>query len=85
MGRKEDAASEGRKIGGSAVEGGTPLVEAIYDAGSGEVLDGGTGKPATPGFPYQNADSVPSEGARRIRSWPAGSRQKTTSISPRVT
>ncbi len=65
VGRKEDAASEGRKIGGSAVEGGTPLVEAIYDAGSGEVLDAGTGKPATPGFPYQNAESVPTEGARR--------------------
>jgi hypothetical protein len=65
VGRKEDAASEGRKIGGSAVEGGTPLVEAIYDAASGEVLHGGTGKPAEPGFPYEHGESPAAGGARR--------------------
>lgn len=64
VGRKEDPASQGRTIGASAVEGGKPLVEAIYDAPSGEVLDGATNKPATPGFPYAHA-AMPNEQATR--------------------
>jgi len=71
VGRKEDPASEGRSIGGSAVEGGKPLVEAIYDAPSGEVLDGATNKPATPGFPYEHAAMPTGEGPRRqqLATW----------------
>lgn len=65
VGRKEDPASEGRKLGGSDVEGGKPLVEDIFDAGSGEVLDGGSGKPATPGFPYPLSDSTGGTPSRR--------------------
>jgi hypothetical protein len=63
--RKEDPASEGRKIGQTDVEGGKPLVEDIFDVAAGEVLDGGTGKPATPGFPYQHADLAPNTTSRR--------------------
>jgi hypothetical protein len=51
-------------LGGTAVEGGKPLVETVYDAGSGEVTDGGTGKPATPAFPYKHSD-LAAEGASR--------------------
>ncbi len=65
VGRKEDPLSEGRKLGGSDVEGGKPLVEDIYDSGSGEVVDGGSGKPATPGFPYQHSDLATGPATRR--------------------
>ena len=41
----------GETLGGTAVEGGKPLVEVIYDTGSGEVTHGGTGQPAAPDFP----------------------------------
>ncbi len=65
VGRKEDPASEGRKIGQTDVEGGKPLVESIYDTGSGDVLDGATGKPASPGFPYEHKDLSASAASRR--------------------
>ncbi len=65
VGRKEDAASEGRKIGQTAVEGGAPLVEAIFDAPSGEVLDGSSGKPATPAFPFAHNDPPSGAAPRR--------------------
>lgn len=65
VGRKEDPAGQGKKIGETNVEGGKPLVEAIYDAGSGDVLDGGTGKPASPAFPYQHGDVAPADQPRR--------------------
>ena len=38
IGRKPDPAGKGETIGGSAVEGGNPLVEDIFDCGSGEVI-----------------------------------------------
>jgi hypothetical protein len=71
VGRKEDSAGEGRKIGQTDVEGGKPLVEDIYDTQSGEVLDGGTGKPATPGFPYALASAKEAAATRRqqLAAW----------------
>ena len=65
VGRKEDPASEGRKLGGSDVEGGKPLVEDIYDTGTGEVTHLATGKPAAPTFPYQHGDLAPPTSTRR--------------------
>jgi len=67
VGRKEDPAGAGRTLGGTAVEGGKPLIEAIYDTGSGEVTDGGTGKTATPGFPYQHDDLAGADAPRRAQ------------------
>jgi hypothetical protein len=51
--RKEDPGYAGQKIGGSAVEGAAPLVEVIYDSGSGEVKHDRTGQVTAPAFPYQ--------------------------------
>ncbi len=73
VGRKEDPLSDGRKLGGSDVEGGKPLVEDIFDTGLGEVLEGGTGKPATPGFPYKHNDLAAGAPSRReqLAQWVA--------------
>ncbi|MEW4563590.1 DUF1549 and DUF1553 domain-containing protein [Bremerella sp. JC770] len=64
IGRKEDKRFAGERIGGSAVEGATPLVEVIYDTGSGEVKHQLTGKVTPPEFPYQ-ADLADNDGTRR--------------------
>jgi hypothetical protein len=53
IGRKEDPNYAGQRIGGSAVEGAAPLVEVIFDSGSGEVMHNRTGKQSPPVFPYQ--------------------------------
>jgi WD40 repeat protein len=50
--RKEDPKSEGKKIGGTAVEGATPLYEMISDAKEGEVKHDRTGKISPPEFPF---------------------------------
>lgn len=65
VGRKADPAAKGEMLGGTAVEGGKPLVETIYDTGSGEVTDGGTGKTATPDFPYSHSDVADKNASRR--------------------
>jgi hypothetical protein len=65
VGRKADPAAGSQTLGGTAVEGGKPLVEAIYDTGSGEVLDGATGKPSAPGFPYPHEDLAQPTAPRR--------------------
>ncbi|HEX3725661.1 MAG TPA: DUF1549 and DUF1553 domain-containing protein [Pirellulales bacterium] len=62
--RKEDPAGGGQTLGGTAVEGGKPLVEDIFDATTGEMLDGATNKPASPGFPYQS-DLIGAAASRR--------------------
>lgn len=53
VGRKPDQNYAGQNIGGSAVEGAVPLVEVVYDTGSGEVTHLRTGKQAPASFPYQ--------------------------------
>ncbi len=65
VGRKEDPAFAEQKIGGSAVEGAVPLVEVVYDTGSGEVTHDRTGEVAAPAFPFQHGDMPPAEGSRR--------------------
>lgn len=64
VGRKEDQRFAGQKIGGSAVEGATPLAEVIYDTGSGEIKHVGTGEVSQPVFPYQE-DLAPGGDTRR--------------------
>lgn len=68
--RKEDPSYAGQKIGGSAVEGAAPLVEVIYDSGSGEVKHDRTGQVTAPAFPYQR-DIQTAGGSRReqLSSW----------------
>ena len=65
VGRKEDAAFQGQKIGGSAVEGATPLVEVVYDSGGGDVKHNRTGQIAPPSFPYAHADAAAATLPRR--------------------
>ncbi len=65
VGRKEDPAGGGQKIGGTDVEAPKPLIEDIYDTGSGEVTHLGTGKPAAPEFPYRHGDLAGTPASRR--------------------
>src|SRR5262245_37336723 len=55
VGRKEMKEFDGKKLGGSAVEGAVPLVEVIYDSGSGDVKHDRTGQVVEPEFPYQSS------------------------------
>ncbi|MEX2026009.1 MAG: DUF1553 domain-containing protein, partial [Pirellulaceae bacterium] len=65
VGRKPDAEFAGQTIGGTAVEGAVPLVEVIYDTGSGEVKHDRTGQVTPPSFPYSHGDIAPPEASRR--------------------
>lgn len=65
VGRKEDPEFRNQKIGGSAVEGATPLVEVIYDTGGGEVTHNRTGQVTPPKFPYAHGDVSPDTAPRR--------------------
>ena len=49
---KEDPASDGKKIGGTAVDEAKPLYEFVNDANEGEVTHIRTGKVSPPQFPY---------------------------------
>ena len=85
VGRKPDQNFAGQNIGGSAVEGAVPLVEVIYDTGSGEVTHNRTGKQSPPLFPYQQQLVNAETGTARDSNWPSGSRRRITSTSPRAT
>jgi uncharacterized protein DUF1549/uncharacterized protein DUF1553/Big-like domain-containing protein len=63
--RKEDPKFKGQRVGGSAVEGATPLVEIIQDAKAGEVAHLRTGQIAKPTFPYLHRDLAPPSAGRR--------------------
>jgi hypothetical protein len=65
VGRKEDPEFAGKKIGGSAVEGATPLVEFVYDKNSGDVTHDRTGQVVAPAFPYEHADVLAGDDATR--------------------
>ena len=74
------------KVGGTAVEQALPLVEVVYDQGSGEVTHERTGKVTPPQFPYSYPGTRPRNPCHRAASnWPTGSRRKTIPISPRAT
>ena len=64
VGRKPDASFAGQTIGGTAVEGAVPLVEVVYDTGSGDVKHDRTGQVTPPAFPYQ-PELAPAEANRR--------------------
>src|SRR5262249_54119731 len=65
VGRAEDPKYKGQKIGGTAVEGATPLVEIISDKTDGEVKQIRTGAVAAPKFPFPHADLAPPTTPRR--------------------
>ncbi len=65
VGRKQDPNFTGQTIGGSAVEGATPLVEVVFDNGSGEVTHNRTGKISPPSFPYAHSDLEAASAPRR--------------------
>jgi hypothetical protein len=67
VGRKEAPEYTGQRIGGSAVEGAVPLVEVVFDAGSGDVKHDRTGQVVAPSFPYSHSDVAPEQAARRER------------------
>ncbi|MBK96476.1 MAG: hypothetical protein CMJ79_12330 [Planctomycetaceae bacterium] len=56
IGRKEDPSFQGQRIGGSAVEGATPLVEVVFNRGTGEINHAMTGQVSPPSFPYEHQD-----------------------------
>ena len=58
IGRKEDPAFQGQRIGGSAVEGATPLVEVVFDRGNGEINHVLTGQVSPPTFPFEHEDTL---------------------------
>ncbi|MCA9269725.1 MAG: DUF1553 domain-containing protein, partial [Planctomycetales bacterium] len=64
VGFKEDPAFAGKKLQQTAVEAAKPLVEVVFDRGSGEMTHLRTNKTAPPQFPYQ-PELVPAEGSRR--------------------
>jgi hypothetical protein len=65
VGRKEKPEFAGQRIGGSAVEGAVPLVEVIYDTGSGNVKHDRTGQVTEPAFPYSHGYVSPANAGRR--------------------
>jgi hypothetical protein len=65
VGRKEDPAGGGTKIGGTDVEAPKPLIETVFDTGSGEEINAATGKPAAPEFPYAHGDLAATNATRR--------------------
>lgn len=64
VGRKADPNHPGM-IGGTAVEGGKPVVEIVYDTNSGEVVNERTGQNAQAAFPYQHEGMPGNSGTRR--------------------
>lgn len=66
--RAEDPKYRGQRIGGTAVEGATPLVEIIADSKSGEITHARTGETAKPKFPYEVRAEVPAADARRVQA-----------------
>ncbi len=65
VGLKEDAASNGRKLGGSAVEASQPLFEEVYDKSEGEVTHDRTKRVAPAKFPFECGPSASANTASR--------------------
>ena len=68
---KEDPASNGRRIGGTAVEGATPLYEQVVDQSEGEVKHDRTGQVTPPKFPFTCSFKAPEHATRRqeLAAW----------------
>ncbi len=71
VGLKEDPASAGRKVGGSAVESPQPLYEEVSEKAEGEVLHDRTKQVAPPRFPFAVAHPAPEAPDRRkdLAAW----------------
>jgi len=69
--RTKDPKSEGKKIGGSAVEGAKPLYEIIGDKSEGDIKHERTGEIADPQFPFDCDFDTPSNDSRRgkLAAW----------------
>jgi WD40 repeat protein len=65
--RQADPASGDRKIGGTAVEGATPLFEKIVDLDSGETMHPNTHKVVPPEFPIEVPFEAADNASRRER------------------
>lgn len=63
--RQEDPRFKGQRIGGTAVEGATPLVEVIADGNGGEIKNERSGQTAIPKFPFVVDIQLPKEASRR--------------------
>lgn len=70
-GLKEDPQSNGKKLGGTAVEGAKPLYELITDNSEGEMTHVRTGKPVAPSFPYDCDFEADEDATRReqLAAW----------------
>ena len=82
---KEDPKSEGKKIGGTAVEGAKPLYEIVADANEGEVKHDRTGKVAPPAFPFPAKCEVKEKATRREATRRLDHLARQSLISPRAT
>src|SRR5262249_53604046 len=69
--RNEDPKSDGKKIGGTAVEGAQPLYETVSDATEGEIKHDRTGKVSAPTFPFPAKCDVKEKPSRReqLAAW----------------
>ena len=67
VGLKADPASGDKKIGGTAVEGGKPLYEVVYDKEQGEVIHERTMEVTAPRFPYDDTIMAKEGATRRER------------------
>ena len=84
VGRKEDPASDGRKIGGTAVEGGKPLVEDDLRRRRGRSARRRHRQAGRARLSLSARRRWPPATPRAASNWPAGSPRKTISISPRA-
>jgi WD40 repeat protein len=68
---KEDPKSEGKKVGGTDVEGAKPLYEMVSDATEGEVKHDRTGKVSPPDFPFEAKCEMREKAPRRekLATW----------------
>jgi WD40 repeat protein len=64
---KKDPASGDQKIGGTAVEGATPLYEIVGDEASGKLIHDRTGETVAPAFPFDCQYDVAPGATRRQR------------------
>ncbi len=71
VGLKRDPASGDRNIGGTAVEGATPLYEEVFDKKDGETKHERTGKMVTPRFPFPAKFDTKEDASRReqLAAW----------------
>jgi WD40 repeat protein/mono/diheme cytochrome c family protein len=68
---KADPASGGKTIGGTAVEGATPLYEVVSDTPAGDVTHIRTGAVTAPKFPFECKHATPEQSTRRaeLAAW----------------